>query len=396
MIGIKDKDNLIFLYQIKKDIRILVYSIFFHLFEKNNNHKDINKKNIKSDFFNLDNLKIKLLKELESLNALLKHINDNNEIYNNNTNINFNNNELYKFNNKNKKNNQIEKFYKEIIKKSDLLNIIFKSSLNINKDLVVRKMVMSDRFRNSFLKLPSQIKFENIRFKLLIEYLQKNLNKNKSQPGPKIECKYEYADTSIVDDNLNITFLSRENDYILLLKLPIFDVLLQLPFDKNCCLNNFVFKVVIIGKEEYENQSIFEEFEYDKKNKKLLLFQKIKNLFELRIISLIQIINEEYKRDNPYNKNNNNSLIYTNEYLIKIAIRFIDYIYDYYRLFKVKCDICGNNAKYNSIERCFFPPYYKLFTNNENILSNKIKNKEKIQNIYVHEECFKKNGLKAI
>ena len=137
MIGIKDKDNLIFLYQIKKDIRILVYSIFFLLYEKNNNHKDINKKNIKSDFFNLDNLKIKLLKELESLNALLKHINDNNEINNNNTNANFNNIELYKFNNKNKKNNQIEKFYKEIIKKSDLLNIIFKSSLNIKKDLEI-------------------------------------------------------------------------------------------------------------------------------------------------------------------------------------------------------------------------------------------------------------------
>ena len=202
---------------------------------------------------------------------------------------------------------------------------------------------------------------------------------------------------------MNIKIDSKgNNQYIIYLELPIFNVLLEFAFDKICTFKNFKLKINIIGKDEYQNdlkKSYFEGLEWYKKNKIKLLFQKIKNLFEIRFTSLFQIIIEEKKKDNPNIKYDINNFIITKEYLLEIVLRFIDYIYDYNNLFKNKCDICGRKSKYNPIEKCFFPAYYKLYANKNSILSAKIKTNEKNNekmNLFVHEECFKKIGLRAI
>ena len=389
MFGIKEKEYMIKLFQKEKDLKNIVYNILILLF-------DINKENInnKSIIYKLDNLKKKLVEELKLFDAFLIELNEYN---NSNNNIIYNNNnykELYKFNEKNKKATKSELFSREILQKSNLVDIMIKDFFKIN-DLIVRKLVMSDRFRNSLLKTPQQIKNEKKNNKSVIESILNNLNKYEF----KFEMKYKYkiSNTLQIYDNLNIEFLTKKNNqYIIYLKFPIFTIWLQLPFNENCNINNFNYNIKIIGKEEYENTSFFEELEPDKKKNKILLYEKIKCLFEKRIISLLQIYYEEKKIFNPNIKNNNNNLIFTNEYIIEILLRFIDYVYDYSQLFKIECDICKKKIKYNSIEKCFFPPYYKLLINKENLLSNKINNNEKILNLFVHEECFKKNSLREI
>ena len=389
MFGIKEKEYMIKLFQKEKDLKNIVYNILILLF-------DINKENInnKSIIYKLDNLKKKLVEELKLFDAFLIELNEYN---NSNNNIIYNNNnykELYKFNEKNKKATKSELFSREILQRSNLVDIMIKEYFNIN-DLIIRKLVMSDRFRNSLLKTPQQIKNEKKNNKSVIESILNNLNKYEF----KFEMKYKYkiSNTLQIYDNLNIEFLTKKNNqYIIYLKFPIFTISLQLPFNENCNINNFFYEIKIIGKDEYENTSFFEEMEPDKKNNKILLYEKIKSLFEKRIISLLQIYYEEKKIFNPNIKNNNNNLIFTNEYIIEILLRFIDYVYDYSQLFKIECDICKKKIKYNSIEKCFFPPYYKLLINKENLLSNKINNNEKILNLFVHEECFKRNSLREI
>ena len=377
MLELKENNDVFTVFRMEKNIRDSVYNIFILLFEKNDKDKDI----INDKFANV---KQKLLEELISLNAFLKKLNDSIDYNNNNTNNISNNKDLIKYYDKIIKINKWELFFKEIFQRTDLINIMFKNFFNINKDTIIRKKTKSDRYRTLFLKNPQQIKNEKHLYKSTIEYILKNIEQN--------ECETEFKMKFY--ENMKIEFLSKENNYIIYLQLPTFNVLLELPFDKNCILNIFFFKIEIIGKDEYHNKSYFERLECYKKNNKKLLFKKIQNLFNVRFFSLLNILIEEKIKNNPNIKNN------INEYLIEIALRFIDYIYDYYNLFKIKCDICGKKTKYNPIEKCFFPPYYKLLTNKDSILSAKKKinekNNEKIVNLFVHEECFKKIGLNAI
>ena len=136
-----------------------------------------------------------------------------------------------------------------------------------------------------------------------------------------------------------------------------------------------------------------------------LLFEKIRNLFEMTIKNIFYIVNEERTSTNDdinTNKNyiNNLNNIEKNSkgelMLIKLIMQFIEYINGYDKLFNIKCLICNKYVKYSINEKCFFPPYYKQFilgTQKSEFL-NKLKPKDKNTdnnvNLFTHEECFAK------
>lgn len=77
------------------------------------------------------------------------------------------------------------------------------------------------------------------------------------------------------------------------------------------------------------------------------------------------------------------------EILIELCKRFIYFIHDFKNLFKVKCSMCGKNAKYSKENKCFFPPYYKIYLDRDII--HYINNVEGSPvNLFYHKECFKK------
>jgi hypothetical protein len=55
---------------------------------------------------------------------------------------------------------------------------------------------------------------------------------------------------------------------------------------------------------------------------------------------------------------------------------YIRYIKSYKDLFNKTCQYCKRKAKYNPIEKVFYPPYYKMFLFEDNDVD------------FYHEECF--------
>lgn len=89
------------------------------------------------------------------------------------------------------------------------------------------------------------------------------------------------------------------------------------------------------------------------------------------------------------------------KYLVECLILFLEFIYDYQYLFKIKCSKCNKNVKYSFEDKFFYPPLLKeknidnfdnkkLINDIENGRVKNIGKEEKIiiQNIkFYHEEC---------
>ena len=143
--------------------------------------------------------------------------------------------------------------------------------------------------------------------------------------------------------------------------------------NKELIYNNY--KFIFTLKEEYKRQA----------NNDFILHKKIKILFYERIISILNMIYEEKRRLNI----NNTIIILDEEYTREFLKRFIHYINDYYLINKIKCSLCQTTAKYSYVEKCFLPPFYKLYKEKENLPPGlKINNSE--NKLFFHEECFKK------
>ena len=147
-------------------------------------------------------------------------------------------------------------------------------------------------------------------------------------------------------------------------------------------------------KEKLEKEKIKNELELNKieieKNfvkieqyKNNYLLNKFKHLIENRIKSIIKFIFEENE--------NSKLVILKSNFLIEFCKRFIYYIHDYNNLFKAKCVICQKIAKYSFSEKCFYPPYIKIYKERNifNIKNNNICN----ENLFYHEECIRKINL---
>ena len=88
---------------------------------------------------------------------------------------------------------------------------------------------------------------------------------------------------------------------------------------------------------------------------------------------------------------NNNAIILLDEEILKeFLIKFINYVNDYNTITNIKCNLCQKMAKYSYMEKCFLPPFYKLYKDKEALLSNNKNDNNNKQTLFFHEECFRK------
>ena len=104
------------------------------------------------------------------------------------------------------------------------------------------------------------------------------------------------------------------------------------------------------------------------------------------------VCEEKRKKQNMlYNNPNNPPVKMDKEFLVEFLKKLVNYLYDYDRIFKIKCDFCGKLTKYSLAEKYFFPPYYKMYKEREMPLSSNNKNLIEVEkNLFYHEDCFKK------
>ena len=112
-----------------------------------------------------------------------------------------------------------------------------------------------------------------------------------------------------------------------------------------------------------------------KENINSLLIEKLKLLIENRIISLLGLMYDEKKAANQKQIN------FSEQNLLDFIVHLLNYLLHYNNIFMAKCAFCGHISKYSYKEKCFFPPYYKLFK------LNKIGINEN-ENLFFHEDCF--------
>ena len=159
-----------------------------------------------------------------------------------------------------------------------------------------------------------------------------------------------------------------------------------MPYNKPCNLMYFLNKITLLMEYKYDlsYKIINEGPELIMKHTNYILIHKVKELFLSRIYEILFEIFEDIK----YIKKE--SFLFGNDLLIELCKRFLYYINDYRKIFKIKCGVCEKVIKYNLNEKCFFPPYYKIYRNRDtkkNIGDN-IK-------LFYHEECYKKFNLKV-
>ena len=342
---------------------------------------------------NFEKYKNSHFNELQSFNNFLNKLDS---LYNPKKNdfiIIFNNlEEMYKFYNTQKKIFLLSKFYHELLNRSDLFKIMMKDIINSKEDLIIRNILISERFRGFILKTSYQVKKDKLKLNQIKELLTKSIKDIFNELKIKKENKPIILKNIQIYKYLKLEFKYIEHQLLVNIILPIFNILLKLPFNKKYDLKKFTFFLLIFGNEGNEYELNYRYFNSDKKNtKKLLLYKKIESLFKKRIVSIAEIVLKEKRMEN--NNININTGITNNEYLIDILQKFMDYTSDYYKLFKIKCNLCQKNVKYSYIEKCFYPPYYKIYSERE--ISN-LRNNEKTENLFVHEECFKKMALPSL
>ena len=385
MFGIKDRKFLLSIFENNKNIHSYFYQ-FLDLFSfkcsndkldyLNNLTQEENISHTIAINNELNLIKGKLSQEVKALNKILEKF----EIKTNNKII---SNELYKFYNIRNKINQKNIQNEEILIKSNIISILYKYFI-LQNGYIIRDLIGEDRFKYFFIRPKEQIDEEKKNLNLFQKNIIDNIEISKINMNIKVkfgeEKKKIYLTNIYNNIDMYISFIKYQP--IINLELSLFNIELIFPFHKKFNYKNFKITVNVLGKK------------YDENYQKILLYKKLSNLFEIRIYSFFDIIYEEKKNIYKLEKKELDKM-YNNEYLIEILKIFVDYINNYDKIFKIKCNICNKLVKYSYNEKCFLPPYYKLYTYKEK-LNYMIKDKTKTLNLFVHEECFKKNNSESV
>ena len=350
MLSINEKKLIEYLEKIENKLRFSFYSILnlmsikFEYFKENYNlykynispKKDnVNEININKIISNFENNKNNHIKELEAFNNHLIKFED---LYNQKMNeyvIIFKNlDEIYKYFDSLKKKYLLSFTNHELLNRTDLFKIMMKDIINSKEDdQLIRNILINERFRGSILKSTYQAKKDKLKLNQLKGLLTKSIKEIFYELKIKKVNKTLIFKNIAINKYLKIEIKYIENQLLFNIILPIFNILFELPFNKAYNLKNFLFILSISGKEENDYKSNHRKFYSDKKKKKkLLLYKKIEELFKIRIYSIADIIIKEKRMEN---NNINFNVVCTNEFLIDILQKFIDYISDYYKLFKI-------------------------------------------------------------
>ena len=241
--------------------------------------------------------------------------------------------------------------FKDKIQKNELIFLIFKHIISINKAAIV-----ADSLKNEIIN--SYLFFRN-RNKPDKTNLHDSINDIKTEINNYIE--------KVLVSDIQFNYIS---DNLIAIKHYPFEIDIGLPSKEN--IKPGKYKVIVgvnIAHQKIENQ-------------KLVLIHKIKALFENRVLSMINLIFEEKR------KLNQKDFTFTTQNLFEFIKNFLNYIADYNNIMKKKCSLCNKISKYSNTEKSFFPPYYKLYKQNKINLekdSNSKLSSDK-ENLFFHEE----------
>lgn len=271
---------------------------------------------------------------------------------------------------------------KEIMQRSDLLGILFQNMMNLKEDSMVRESIKTDvrlnNIRNKFLNKMQKQSSDIERSNDIISHFKEYIQKNYKDSPMKLSLAIINLQIKNVSPKLLHSFQNkRPSSKLLQINIKIYPINIIIGFylNKELIYNNY--KFIFTLKEEYKRQA----------NNDFILHKKIKILFYERIISILNMIYEEKRRLNI----NNTIIIFDEEYSKEFLKRFIHYINDYNLVNKIKCNLCQNNAKFSYVEKCFLPPFYKLYKEKENLPPGlKTNNNDSESKLFFHEECFKK------
>lgn len=330
-----------------------------------------------------------IMNELSTMNKLLASLKEHIEVSNRNNGINRNNQDIINNLDYQEKIISNNTHNREIIQRTDLLYLIFKAIINSSYDLYIRETIKNERrsnlllFRNKFLKSqrPSNDMERNISPNEVIkEYITKNF----------IETNIK-INIDII--NINSKIYSKSRMPIPLAKMANINInigpmyfLISLPFEREYS-HTFRPNVSVNNLYLFEPKSVIS---------KTILFQKIKNMLIHRIHPLLNLVYEK-KKSMLYNNPNSTSIKMDKDFLVEFSKKLVNYLFDYDRIFKIKCDYCGKLAKYSLYENYFFPPYFKMYKEKEIPLPQN--NKVPIdfeKNLFYHEDCFKKISNSSI
>ena len=218
------------------------------------------------------------------------------------------------------------------------------------------------------------------------EYINNGFKETQVQKQPnKIDYPNIYFNSKVSEEE---SFAEISIQYF------IFDINIKMPFNKIFNSQNFYNKIdfslernIYAFHIENNTPEISENIPRKGKYENLLLIKHIREVFlNLSYMLINKITNEKNQFVNQLNPI---PQVVGKDVLIEFCKRFIYFIHDYNNIFKVKCPICGKSSKYSTSNKCFFPPYYKLYKEREAI--NYINNIGGTpNNLFYHKECYKK------
>ncbi len=399
----KDKDYLTSIYNSIRKIRHLIYNYLNYCSMKNKDYKetylnykysfpsDNETKNIeqteeeikkKNEIFckNFEN-------ELSMMNRILESLKEYIENNSRNNGINRNNQELIRYLDYQKKLN-IKAYQKlEIAQRSEFLYIIFKGMINSNHVMYARESVKIERKNNLLLLRSKYIKLQR----------QSNDMERNASPNEVIkEYIARYYKESNIKINIDIINIPSKIYSKSKLPIPILKMAnININFGTLCFLISLHYEKEFSHSYKINHLSVnnIDLFEPKSIISKSLLFKKIAKLLENRFLHMLNFVYDEKRKKQSMLFNNPNSSIVKvdKEFLIEFLKKLVNYLYDYDKIFKIKCDFCGKLTNYSSVEKYFFPPYYKIYKEKEMPPSQNNKTAIEVEkNLFYHEDCFRK------
>ena len=363
-----------FFNNISMKLRAYVYD-FLKMVEKNDSNDNENNINKDDDKIQKDNKCKNILYSLDQLNKNLVRIH-NNEI--NIEGIDFSKNPYT---------------YRKSYERANFYIILFKNLTEIKDNMLERDLYKKDIIifesriaRIRFNRLQRQRNETKSVNDIINEYINNGFKETQNQNQPN---KNDYP-------NIYFNFKESEQEYSaeISIRFYIFDINIKMPFNKTFNYQNYFNKIKFslernINTLQIENiiSDIIEDAPKKEKYENLLLIKHLKEEFSnLSYLLIGKIVNQNIQFSNQLNLN---PQVVGKDTLIEFCKRFIYFIHDFNNIFKIKCSICGKSAKYSTTNKCFFPPYYKLYKERDPI--NYISNSEGSPiNLFYHKECYKK------
>ena len=319
-----------------------------------NRYKYLNQNESNKDELNEEIINSKVKNYYEEfknqISAFKEYLDDFNKYYAKNSLSSFNYtnmNELYNLFQELKNLRTKNELFKDKLQKNEIIFIMFKHIVSIGEYAIVEDSLKSE-IKNSY-------------------YLRNKIkqDRNSFQNNPVgIKVTINNYIKNVLNSNIEFNF---DPKGLIVIKYSPFLISISLPLKDN---------LFLLKKKAVININFIH---HKKENYDLILIDKIRTLFENRILSILNLVYDEKK------VNYQNLISIYQQNLTDFIIHFLNYLYSYNEMMSKKCALCNKISKYSYLENSFFPPYYKLYKTYKS--NSDIK---EIESLFYHEDCFRK------